>query len=163
MVTGHTRLLELIICFLPLLVCFMRRLAPAVVYFCHSGNCPEPLAGLSLQLLALVGGVVWQRDGQRRGVMLLRPGHGHCVSHVNYHGKWIVEKEQSEGDYQGPNQRPQHTRHNIRLTETFIHSPSHFYAADAQDGDECPEEHEAGHGQHGDLHRPEGGLLVAPG
>ena len=77
---SHTRLLELIICyFLPLLVCFMRRLAPAVVYFCHSGNCPEPLAGLSLQLLALVGGVVWQRDGQRRGVMLLRPGHGHCV------------------------------------------------------------------------------------
>ena len=79
--------------FLPLLVSLMR-LRPAVMYFCHPGDCPESLARLSLQLLALVGGVVGERDGEGRGVVLLRP-EDQRVSQGKCQLCWIVEKAQS--------------------------------------------------------------------
>ena len=54
----------------PLLVRLVR-VRPGVVDLGHPGDGAEPLAGLSLQLLPLVGGVVGQRDGQWSGVVFL--------------------------------------------------------------------------------------------
>ena len=53
-------------------MCFMR-LAPAVMEFGHTRNCSESLTRLSLQLLAVVGGVVGQRNCKRGGIMFLGP------------------------------------------------------------------------------------------
>ena len=62
----------IIFIFLPFFMCFMR-LAPAVMEFGHTRNCSESLTRLSLQLLAVVGGVVGQRDGEGGRVVLLGP------------------------------------------------------------------------------------------
>ena len=51
----------------------LRCLGPGVVQLGHPGDGAEPLAGLPLQLLAVVGGVVGQRDGEGGRVVLLGP------------------------------------------------------------------------------------------
>ena len=67
---SHVRLI--IFLFLPFFMCFMW-LTSAVVDFCDTRNCSEPLAGLALQLLAVIGGVVGQRNCKRGGVVFLGP------------------------------------------------------------------------------------------